>query len=74
MERQIKVYRLIMDITEDTKECNLNGVSVETDKQDGAKTKGKIGTRQHNKNYYKVIVYRTLRMLRNVRLYKATSI
>lgn len=34
-----------MDITEDTKKCNVNGVSVETDKQDGAKTKGKIGTR-----------------------------
>lgn len=34
-----------MDITEDTKDCNVNGVSVETDEHDDAKTKGKIGTR-----------------------------
>lgn len=34
-----------MDITEDTKDCNVNGVSVETDEHDAAKTKGKIGTR-----------------------------
>lgn len=40
-----------MDSTEDTKDCNVNGVSVETDNHDDAKTKGKIGTRLHNKNY-----------------------
>lgn len=38
-----------MDITEDTKDCNVNGVSVETDEHDDAKTKGKIGTRLNKK-------------------------
>lgn len=45
-----------MDIIEDIKDCNVNGVFVEIDEYDDVKIKGKIGIRLNKKIINRLII------------------